>query len=81
MATIEIQPESDSEFYLIVGGKIIVTSECPHVLERMARLLHQAREASSREAMRILTTEIGMCENYAEAVRLRLHDNTPATLN
>lgn len=70
-----------NEFVLYIHGMAIMTAECPHVLERIALLLHMARESSPRAAMRILTEQIGMCETYAEAIRLRLHDNTPATLN
>lgn len=71
MENIEIEID-DIGWAVYVGGQCVVASSCRHLCEHTARLLHRARESSHRNAMAILTQDLGMCEQYAWALYLHL---------
>lgn len=62
---VEGDPQDKGFYILVVAGTVIASCECSHVLKRMAKFLSEARAAPARDAMRILTTELGMCDDYA----------------
>lgn len=80
MAKIDVN-EADGTWALVVQGEVIMTANCVHVLERVARLMHQARQSPPRQAMRILTEEVGMCDDYASALCTILHGGAHQTIN
>lgn len=60
---------------LTVNDQLLIASPCEHVCERAARILNQARSSTHREAMRLLTQEIGFCDSVAEHVYSSLFHN------
>lgn len=52
---------------LLVHDRVILVSECAHVAEKWARILFAIRDDGMpyRDAMRALTQDLGMCEDYA----------------
>ncbi len=72
--------ETDTHYLLVIGDQIIATAQCAHVMYRMARTLTEAREAPPRDAMRLMTKDLGMCDDYAAHLYEVLTGDKP-TLN
>lgn len=72
---------TDLGHMLTLNDEPLVASPCGHVCERAARILNQARNSSHREAMRLLTQEIGFCDSVAEHVYSSLFGATHSTVN
>jgi hypothetical protein len=65
---VKIEEEHPGVWVLHVNNHVIMMTPCSTLAENTARKLHAARGASYREAMRILCTDIGMCEDFAEHI-------------
>ena len=63
------------------ASDLVVASICKHVCERYARKLDEARNSSYRVAMRIMTEELGMCEDFARGVYSELFGEARPTVN
>lgn len=64
---IDVQ-EGLNQHHLFLRDRIVMSAPCRCMCEHAARKLHRARESSQREAMHILTEELGMCEGVAKQV-------------
>jgi len=72
---------TDLGHVLTINDELLIASPCRHVCERAARILNQARSSTYREAMRLLTQEIGFCDSVAEHVYSSLFGATHNTVN
>lgn len=83
MSTIHIDNEDDDSSHttllatLTLNGRPIIAAACPSVAKKWARVLNQARDSGPREGMRLLTEELGMCDDAARHVLADLTGITP----
>jgi len=64
-----------------VTGLPVALFWCPHMADKLCKQLELARSMPHREAMHLLTQDLGMCETFAEHVYSRLFGEAPDTLN
>lgn len=64
--------EETQGFALVIGDVSVLWAQCPSVIDRAARICSRARDAPYRDAMRMLTQEIGFCDEAANNVYLSL---------
>lgn len=76
---IDVQ-EGFNQYHVFVREHIVLSAPCKCMCEHAARKLHRAREGTHREAMRILTEELGMCEGVAKQIYLLFFETAGATL-
>lgn len=65
-------PSPQGVYSVLVNHRLVIASPCDHVCKRAARILDQARAADYRDAMRFLTTDLGMCDEVAEIIYMEL---------
>lgn len=76
MADIEMDTNLEGAS-LFISGHLVMAATCVHMVERVARLCDQARNRGSREAMKLLIEDAGMCESYAQRIYELLVDASP----
>jgi len=59
-------------WFLTLCGEPVVAAACLDVCRRYAKILSQAANAPFRDAMRLLTADIGLCEAAARELYLKL---------
>ena len=60
-----------------IGKLTIGLFSCSHMAEYLASRLAAARDRPHRDAMRLLTTELGMCDEFAQLTYLAFFGDPP----
>lgn len=66
-------------FTVKVSGSPIASFWCAHMADKLCEILTDVRNLPRRDAMRTLTSELGMCDDFAQGVYSALFGQPTST--
>lgn len=68
--------DGHSSWVITINGHPVASIMCEHWAHKVCQRLAECRNTGHREAMRVLTQDFGMCEEFAESLYSHLFGPT-----